>query len=72
MLAKPQRLVPNSVMMNKTWHGLIPEYVQSRLSLDFEYHPMILLHHLTPTIEVLCCWTVIFMNSDQKFLIKQI
>ena len=29
MLAKPQRLVPNSVMMNKTWHGLIPEYVQS-------------------------------------------
>ena len=29
MLAKPQRLVPNSVMMHKTWHGLIPEYVQS-------------------------------------------
>lgn len=29
-------------------------------------------NHPTPTTEVLCCWTVIFMNSDQKFLFKQI
>ena len=28
-----------------------------------------LFYHPTPTIEVLCHWTVIFMNSDQKFFI---